>query len=172
VGSPEPSPVHTEGGWGWFKRSGSITEDKDMDGRRGSGSGRKVVKVRDVELMGITGGWYILGIGWMLEEEIRRRKGILLDEGGKGEEEEEGMVYAGGKRSRGVSRMGVRDDESGERDSLGSGGDSKTTESTIIKTPGVESEGDTSVEKPEEDEFDRLKLLVSSLLPRSMIHTS
>jgi hypothetical protein len=132
--------------------------------------GKRVI--RDVEGMGIAGGWYILGIGWILEMEVERgRQKVvalvpkLIQEGGSWNDEnedekgEEGDVIVFKGKKKNVREIPQQPSVVDMVESIDEG--SKTTESTVIKTPGTVDRIEYSSGMSGSSEFERLKLLVS-----------
>ena len=128
--------------------------------------------MRDVEAMGVAGGWFVLGLGWVVERERAPlsvpKLSSVGDVGDCGSEEEELVVI--GLKGRGKARV-RKDEPSAEMDGSSSvtptSGTCQTEESMMIRTPGEYSRAADMVKESSsqvEKEYEQLKLLVSSCL--------
>jgi len=127
--------------------------------------------------MGVAGGWFVLGIGWIVERERSSSRptaqphprGAIK----QGEEEEATVVF--GSRGKGRARSQVngmghdripKEVSSTEMSSenLSGSGTGETEESSIAKTPGAHQEASDMVKREGgvERESEQLKLLVGS----------
>lgn len=123
--------------------------------------------VRDVEGMGVAGGWYVLGLGWIVDgqialqpEETIRGEELESDPGSAVEEQDEGRVVFGSKSKGKIRRSPmirpidpvVRDDPDDTAIVESS------SEDTILKTPIYEE--DRAGLRPSSDPETTLKLIV------------
>jgi hypothetical protein len=133
--------------------------------------------VRDVEGMGVAGGWLVLGLGWLVEEELAR--GVEHCPRSAEEtptstpKEEDDLVVKPRSRTKADTRSSSRQNSISDHQSSVelSHGSSDMTESSMVKTPheddrisythGLVSHG--------RSEYDQLKLFVSSTLCSKLI---
>jgi hypothetical protein len=124
--------------------------------------------VRDVEGMGVAGGWLVLGLGWLVEEEMAKsrnnsRKSSNYDTSG-----DDSLSFLAGARNTRQSTPSTR--ASSRRGSISaldssivaSNDSSEATESTLLKTP-YEDDRNTprGAGSAGRSEHDQLKLFVS-----------
>jgi len=126
--------------------------------------------VRDVEGMGVAGGWLVLGLGWLVEEEmakirINSRKSSNQDT----TSDDDPMSFVTGSRSDRQStpstRASSRQGSISALDSsiVASNDSSEATESTLLKTPFDDDRSTPRGAGPGgRSEHDQLKLFVSS----------
>ena len=149
------------------------------------------IAVRDVEAMGVAGGWFVLGIAWVVEQELEpgRLASSSAHENAEGptsfrESEDDVLVWH--SKGKGKASKASTTPLNGPRDRMNPGpsGPSsvemsiessnasthdKTEESTMIKTPGIREEaadmvgGAARVER----EYHQLRLLVRHLTLRT-----
>ena len=118
--------------------------------------------VRDVEAMGVAGGWFVLGIAWIVEQELERDQLATSSTCQDGEHSassprSEAELLAGQSRGKGKAGKASNYPLNEHRDHFtpfpsgpssvemsidGSSASThgKTEESTIIKTPGIHEE--------------------------------
>jgi hypothetical protein len=129
--------------------------------------------VRDVEGMGVAGGWLVLGLGWLVEEEMARIRSSARTtssdsvSGLRADEEDETVLIK--RRSKTDTRASSRRNSVSDRQSSVemSNDSSDRTESSMVKTPHEDdrfyhAQGTTSDGRTE---YDQLKLFVSPLWP-------
>jgi hypothetical protein len=126
--------------------------------------------VRDSEGMGVAGGWLVLGLGWLVEEELAKtrlssRKSSDSETAVDAGSEKDGLSFAAGSRTRSTTSTRAssrRASVSGDQPSMDhSNNSSDVTESTLLKTP-CEDDGHSAqaAVAAGRSEHDQLKLFV------------
>lgn len=127
--------------------------------------------VRDVEGMGVAGGWLVLGLGWLVEQELA--KGRLSSRKGSDsdamEGDEDALSFLAESRTRSTTSTRAssrRGSIAGDQPSVGhSNNSSDVTESTLLKTPFEDDRNSTrDGGSGGRSEHDQLKLFVSSTI--------
>jgi hypothetical protein len=125
--------------------------------------------VRDVDGMGVAGGWLVLGLGWLVEEEMAKsrvnsRKSSTQDTASDDDPVSFVTAPRSGRQSTPSTRASSRQGSISALDSsiVASNDSSEATESTLLKTP---FEDDRSTPRGtglgSRSEHDQLKLFVS-----------
>lgn len=128
--------------------------------------------VRDVEGMGVAGGWLVLGLGWLVEEEMAR--GRLKPQAASPDDTshlcpdgDDDALLIKRRRHTATRHSSRRNSVSDQQSSVGMSNDSSDrTESSMVKTPHEDDRfyPSQSIHTDVRTEYDLLKLFVSTLL--------